>query len=402
MEAVPSRPVKEALAEIAGVSLVCVFVAFAGLGLVVSVARGFPEEDLLTQVTKAAPVAGGEVLDHIGWGFGVDITVMLSFYAIVIGGQLIGSPAAAKNRRQLGFAAEVMAGMLVPALLLIIAACVEHPSKAGSLFVILPATAVTFFLAFQLSGFVVFEPAIRLANANRSLSWVKAQLSSLPTWSSRPLWLVLTVNTVVGSSLGMAASVGSHVAWEALVRGWLTCVGFMAVLTITNTYAVFALYGESRRFAQVLVRTLPVCMGLTVLAMVGSLMLGGRLWNGLSLLVVATFSFLTAMRQPRILGRLGSDWSVHGVGVALAARAMWRTYRNSAREIRLLTVVAVPEASLAGDRLDVIETSPDSNRVQVTGASLALLLNVLRRQTSRLRERRDAAKDEGAVRSPEV
>jgi len=90
------------MSEAAGMSVFATFAAFVLLA--------FPSETAWPHLVEVAPVVGAEFLAHVGWGFGVYIPVMLGFYAIVIGGQLVASPTvAARTRRRLGFAAEAMA-----------------------------------------------------------------------------------------------------------------------------------------------------------------------------------------------------------------------------------------------------------------------------------------------------
>lgn len=62
-ELLPSRPAKEAMSEIAGMSVFATFAAFVLLA--------FPSETALPHLVEVAPVAGAEALAHIGWGFGV-------------------------------------------------------------------------------------------------------------------------------------------------------------------------------------------------------------------------------------------------------------------------------------------------------------------------------------------
>ena len=156
---------------------------------------------------ERAPEAGKVVLQHIGWAFGAYIPILLGFYAIVVGGQLVADPAtAARTRRMLGLVAEVMTGCLVPALALIVAACIAEPAQAGALFVVVPVSAVMFFLAIQLGGFVVFERAEQLATAERTRDWAKERLRTLRSRSRTPIWLVVLVHTLLGALIGLVTA----------------------------------------------------------------------------------------------------------------------------------------------------------------------------------------------------
>ncbi|MEV8265789.1 hypothetical protein AB0P00_16755 [Microbacterium sp. NPDC077057] len=337
-ELLPSRPAKEAMSEIAGMSVFATFAAFVLLA--------FPSETALPQLVEVAPVAGAEVLTHIGWGFGVYIPVMLGFYAIVIGGQLVASPTvAARTRRRLGFAAEAMAGALTPALLLILAVCVKDPTKAGSLFVVLPAAGVTFFLAVQLGGFVVFEPALRLAEAIRSRAWAASQLPALRSRSRRPVWLVATVTAVLGGILGLAVTVaiappGSELVLTELVLTVVYAM-FAAGLTLFNLHGLHTFLTARDRLTKIAAWLFPVSIALAVFAIAGGLIGDGAIAGGVSVLAVLAFCTLSALWPRSIPWAFGQDWSVRGAGAALAARAVARTYGTSVRTVNELSATQV-------------------------------------------------------------
>ena len=329
-EALPSRPVKEAMGEIAGLSIVATFVAFVLLA--------FPSESALPQLEKAAPVAGAEVLTHIGWGFGVFIPVMLGFYAIVIGGQLVAAPAvAARTRRQLGFVAETMAGALAPALLLIVTVCVKDPTKAGSLFVILPAAGVTFFLAVQLGGFVVFEPALRLAEATRSRAWAASQLPALRFRSRRPVWLVAIATILVGGALGVTVklAVAPPSGSEALIAGIYLLFAFG--LTACNLYGIDISLSGRDRFTKIAAWLFPLSMAIAVPSIAIGLLVVGATASGAGLFTVLAFCTISALWPRKIPWAFARDWSVQGAGAALAAKAVARTYRTSVRAVNELS-----------------------------------------------------------------
>ncbi|MCC9053549.1 hypothetical protein LOK55_04400 [Microbacterium sp. F2E] len=334
-ELLPSRPAKEAMSEIAGMSVFTTFAAFVLLA--------FPSETALPHLVEVAPVAGAEVLTHIGWGFGVYIPVMLGFYAIVIGGQLVASPTvAARTRRRLGFAAEAMAGALTPALLLILAMCVKDPTKAGSLFVVLPAAGVTFFLAVQLGGFVVFEPALRLAEAIRSRAWAASRLPALRSRSRRPAWLVATVTAVVGGILGLAVTVAIAPPPGSELVLTVVYAMFAAGLTLFNLHGLHTFLTARDRLTKIAAWLFPVSIALAVFAIAGGLIGDGAIAGGVGVMAVLAFCTLSALWPRSIPWAFGQDWSVQGAGAALAARAVARTYGTSVRTVNEVSATQMP------------------------------------------------------------
>lgn len=333
-ELLPSRPAKEAMSEIAGMSVFATFATFVLLA--------FPSATAWSHLVEVAPVAGAEVLTHIGWGFGVYIPVMLGFYAIVIGGQLVASPTvAARTRRRLGFAAEAMAGALTPAMLLILAVCVKDPTKAGSLFVVLPAAGVTFFLAVQLGGFVVFEPALRLAEAIRSRAWAASRLPALRSRSRRPVWLVATATAVVGGILGLAVTFAIAPPPGSELMLTVVHAMFAAGLTLFNLHGLHTFLTARDRLTKIAAWLFPVSIALAVFAIAVGLIGDGAIAGGVSVLAVLAFCTLSALWSRSIPWAFGQDWSVRGAGAALAARAVARTYGTSVRAVNELSATQV-------------------------------------------------------------
>jgi hypothetical protein len=329
----PSRPAKEAFSEIVGMSAFATFLGFMLLA--------FPGDNWVAQIISVAPVAGMQVLQHIGWGFGVYIPVMLGFYAIVVGGQLVVSPRAAQIRRTLAFTAEAMASSLVPAVLLIVAACVRNPSAAGALFVVIPAAGVTFFLALQLGGFFVFEPALRLASAIRSRDWAAKHLVALRLRSRRPLWLVFGATTLVAGAMGVVVTMSTASMSGSLILLAGIYLTFGAGLSIFNVHAVYTFHTARDRLSKVVAWLFPVSIALVVLSLAFGLILNGAAPGGAAVISIVAFCTLSALWPRRIPWKFGRDWSVQGAATAYAAKSVARTYARSVVAVRDLAPAPV-------------------------------------------------------------
>lgn len=329
-ELLPSRPMKETMSEIIGMSILGVFLVFL-LGMAADSGDGG------YLAMELAPEAGALVLEHIGWGFGAYIPILLGFYAIVIGGQLVAAPAtAARTRRTLGFVAEAMASAFIPALVLIIVACIDDASLVGALLVIVPVAAVMFFLAIQLGGFIVFERALRLASAERSRDWAEARLATLRNRSRIPVWLVVTIHTLVGGAVGLGTDLalmrpsGSNGVLFLLFAMLALILGFASV------NGVYTLRTARDRTSKVMAWVLPSVLYLMVLTLILELFstsgvaAGGGVLAVVSLLVASTF--FPRKRSNRIL----RNWTLHGAATGYAAKFVAKTYARNMREIREL------------------------------------------------------------------
>lgn len=335
-EVLPSRPAKEAVSEIAGMSVAGLFVVF-----VLCAAPG--GSGSFAEAIEVAPALGAVVLQHIGWGFGAYVPLLLGFYAIVIGGQLVADPAtAALTRRRLGLVAEAIAGALVPALILIVAACVAEPVRAGSLFVIVPVSAVMFFLAIQLGGFIVFERSLRLSSAERSRDWARKHLETLKVRSQKPIWLVLAAHTVGGGAVGVGITLllirpsGSLLVLFLLYGAVALGLGFASV------HGLYTYRTAQDRLSKVMAWALPsgLYLAALLLALEAFLRIGAA--AGLGVLFVVVLTLVSTFWPRRRASRFVLNWSLQGTATGYAARSITARYVRNVREIREL--LQMPES----------------------------------------------------------
>ena len=203
-EAPATRPARQAIAEIVAMSVLTIVLA--------TVAVFAAGDGSAAQAMTLAATAGESVLAEIGWGLGVQVPTLLAFYAIVVGGQRFAGQAKAwQVRRSLGFVAEAMVAAFLPALLLVVVACLGDSGKVGALFVIGPVTIVMVFLAIQLGGFVVFETHLQMQAAKGSRDWAIERLKELAPRSRVSPALVMVLNAVAATGAGVL------VFWAAAV-----------------------------------------------------------------------------------------------------------------------------------------------------------------------------------------
>lgn len=322
----PARPASKAVFELIIISLLGLFIAF-----ILGSGGESPEQAILR-----APVAGAVVLQHIGWAFGVYIPILLGFYAIVIGGQLVVEPAtAAKTRRRLGFVAELIAGAFVPALALVIAACVDDPRQAGALFVILPAAAVVFFLAVQLGGFIVFERALRLATADRTRDWAKQRLEALKPRSSRPIWMVVVAHAVIGGLVGFVTALVTGRSPSSILVLTPLYSGVAFVLAFAGATGVYFFDTAQDRVGRIM--AWPLSVGVYIAGIVLAFdVADASPAAGVSVLLLVIFSAASVLMPRRSMPRFLLNWTIQGATAGYAALTIASHYVRTVREIQVL------------------------------------------------------------------
>lgn len=339
------RPAREAAIEILVMSAVAVMIV-----ALVFVLPGWPGTP--GKYLGLTPVAGEAALGHIGWTFGAYIPILLGFYAIVIGGQFVGdASSAAKTRRTLGFVAEGMASALVPALVLILVACIADFSKAGVLLVIVPVSAVMFFLSIQLGGFVVFEPAVRLASARQSREWAAERLRALRLRSRRPVWLVVSLNVLVGTGIGCLVLLLFRPSHFQHLLMTVMCFMFALALSLSAVGGLFTFHTARGRSSRIVGRMLLLSMYGVVTVLTAEVWVANGAGAGLSLASVVVFSALSGLAPLARVPKAAVTWSVHGASTRYSARSIALTYKRNVGEIRELAVRRQPDRPTIRARL---------------------------------------------------
>lgn len=326
-ELLPFRPVREAVSEIVGMGLVSTFIACMLLA--------FPGGSAgIDRAIGLAPELGLVVLGHIGWAVGAYVPILLGFYVVVIGGQLVPEQArAGRIRRSLGLVAEAMMGALVPALLLIFIACAHDPKMSGALFVIMPVSAVMFFLAIQLGSFVAFEDVLRLAAAKESRDWATERLASLRRRPARSFWAVMVVHAVVGGAVGLGIAALFAIPIDSPLSLFLLYAATSLILGAVFVHGVYTFRTARDRSSRLQAWLLP-----TILYAAGCAVVVQSLHTTVPAAAVSVFAVLggsavsALSTSERTTWRLMS-WTLHAAGCAVAARSVSRLRERSNGEI---------------------------------------------------------------------
>jgi hypothetical protein len=334
------RPASESLSEIALGSFLCAW-AFGAIAYFAYLAGVF-------QPLLSWSVAAGEVvLAHVGWGFGIAVPTVLGFYVIVTGGQLLGSPSESATRRALGGVALLLFVAFVPALLLMVVACLHDPTLVGALFIVLPSYGLMLFLTVQLGGFV-FDPEARVAAALVSREWAKGRVKALSLRSRRSPISVAVVNVLIATVLGSVVSLAMD-GPDAL-RWWPVVHLIVAVtLTFAALGAVRLTHISRDRSAFILVWMTVGGLYLTVIVFILQLWLDdtGRQGGATGLFAVALFLLLSTFWARSRKRRILLDWSIQGAATRSAGRFTARRLAKSVDEIARLTPAAeVPPSPL--------------------------------------------------------
>jgi len=322
------RPLRQALGDIG---------VFAGLLCLLTVLLAWQDPAIQRQQWAAVPEwiqsAGTTLEKHIGWYFGVLVSLLLSFYAVVGGGQLLGVPHVQRSRRILGFVAELFAAATVPPFLILVCFAMLHADERALVVVLVPAEAAVAFLGAQLGGFVVFNRDERHQAAVANAATAKTALVGLRQRSRRSGWLIVAAHAVAVGGTSWFAAVSVYppkpllLMWPLLVA----LVPLAAVITITFVGAAWFVRTATDRVS----RILPWCVpyGVVLFLVIGAvsqpfsrvaLAVDAALAVQLAALVLSTHG-----RSPR---RWWQNWSIGGAARRLAARDVVRRYVQATRE----------------------------------------------------------------------
>lgn len=237
--------------------------------------------------------------------------------------------------------AELSFAAIIPALVLVLVYCVSAPERLGPLFAVVPATGVMFFLTVQLGGFVVFEPAVQLADATQSQARARAQLAALRRRSRRPLWAVLTANLLAATLVG-AVVLGSAGGWVWFTE-WLT---FPLLLTWAAATCLFGSFIAGMLAARTVTSRVLAVAGMVLIWVftVGmALSLSDAAepsWPLAAAFVAMTVAVNASAVWPlRPSAQVLVNWTLSGGFRAARARLWVTTYRRSTVKIRELTEV---------------------------------------------------------------
>jgi hypothetical protein len=333
-----TRSVGAAISETAGLALgvvLLLFVPFAIIGAL----------DSWGAAVDAASSAGEALIPHVGWALTGDVTVLLGFYLVVLGGQILDGGDAARTRRVLGVVAESMAAASIGILALIVVHCVQTPTEWGVIVAVVPMVLIIVFLAVQVGRFLILDREQTLTAAVLTRNTVRRRLRMLTSRSRRGFLPVFLANAGVAAGLGllMAIAVGlpSAGALEQVAIGGIGAAIFVVLAGMLFGWITFATY-MSELEPGWYSRSVFIALSVFVLAVVVSVCV---LWAeagfaeiswGAAVVCAAT-TVLAVCPPPSKRPRL-ADWSFRASIRTLLARRLAKTYARSVREIINLRV----------------------------------------------------------------
>jgi hypothetical protein len=345
-----TRSVKETASETAVIgSLMLICIALLIVGLAGSGDGG-------ARALEWTASAGKLLYGQLQWTLSVYITTLLAFYAVSIGGQVLGGPVAAANtRRVLGFIAELMAAATLALVAFVAVHCWQNPANWAVLIILLPVVGIILFLALQLGSFLVPDREIRVALAESTRAQACEQLARVRQRSRHGFLIVLGANS---AAIGLGAfllSLPVAVDDSAFLL-WSFYVGLAAVMLLTTAVASYGrLTFRDREVRIVIGFLLPSFMYLGLAIAVVGLIISGvamppRAGWSVTLLIVAMVAtgYWPRTQAPRWI----LDWSMQGVTAKCAGRSLTKEYMKAVRTSRELKAARPVRGSLPRRLLD--------------------------------------------------
>lgn len=329
--ATPPRELRTVLSEFAGLVLMALIVA-----VVLPAAFMTGALDTLSRMIFDG---GKELYAQAGWALTLYITVLLGFFAVSIGGQILATPVEGNRiRRTLGLTAEVLAALSVPMISYIIWYCIQTPSKLAGLLAIVPAYGLMTFLALQLGRFVVYDVDKRLRVLDEGIEKRNTRLEAIGPRSARPPVLAFTVSTLAPTALATVLSI-PFIETPALL---LEVAFYLAVACVLLNLAYLFCVRLYLTDLTASARTRWFDFGLAGLMTVLTLLIpvyafAQESWAAGTIFLVAIAGCLLQVMLPRRAQPLWMlDWSVAGAGATLAVRSLTKARAAAEEERRQL------------------------------------------------------------------
>lgn len=341
-ETYETRSVKETISETGALSAVFIsgilFLIFIG-----------SNNDIDTSLTWAA--GAGELLyGHVGWVLSIYITALLAFYAVSIGGQILGGPdEAARTRRVLGFVAELMAVATITLMTFIAFYCWQHPAMSAILIILLPVVGVLLFLALKLGNFLVLDWDTKIAIAEKAQDQVDKRLLGVRLRSRRSFTLVWVLSSVV-IAFGALLVTLPVIPLNSAFFLWLVYVALVALLLGVNAITMTTFFTSRDAQTRAFIWVLPALAYAILTGIAVTLILRDddspllRMGWAFIVMIIAT---LATTHWPRSHApRWILDWSMHGAAARLAEKSLTKQQTKAAREyLALRALRPVPPVS---------------------------------------------------------
>lgn len=283
---------------------------------------------------RFAGEAGSVLIGHVDWAMNIYVTTLLGFYAVVIGGQILGGGSAVRDtRRVLGAVAELMAAAAIILLACVSVYCFNEPQHWAVMIVLLPCVGIVFFLAAQLGRFLVAEKAVRLKMAADTRDGAQAKLDALPRGSVRSVSSVLVMNALT------FAAVATLVTYSGLgVPGdFVEAAGIAVVyLLVASMFAGWNLYARhAARMADRIGRFAFLSITVGLYASLGAVTI--QTWStafqaSLGFLFIGLATAVSTLSPTPALNWWVFDWSLGGGALRLTRRSLAKIRARAATE----------------------------------------------------------------------
>jgi hypothetical protein len=291
---------------------------------------------------RAASDAGGVLLDHVGWALSGHIAVLLGFYVVVIGGQILGGgDAAARVRRILGGVAELIAAAAIVLVVIVGVYCAAEPRTWAVFIAIGPVVLLVLFLGVQVGNFLIPSREFRIEEAKRSRIATRSTLRALTVRSRRSpivVWAATSVAIAIPSATvamitgpGLSGSVFTDLANLSIVAGFFGATS--AVFLGWNAFALYTASVDRARSTSVIFALITVWMYWAVLALALPMIQKGEGWFGWSLLTTALLTVGFSLVPPGQVNDTRADWSFRGAVRRVVAQRAARSYAKAVREL---------------------------------------------------------------------
>ena len=282
--------------------------------------------------------AGGVLLEHIGWALSGYIAVLLGFYLVVIGGQILGGgDEAARIRQLLGAVAELVGAAAIVLVVMVGAHCVGEPRSWAVFIAIGPMVVLVVFLAVALGRFLIPGREMRLEDAERRRKSSRLRSRKFSVRTRRQFMPVWATNAIIASMPGTTV----FAVWGGVaVSGpWNTAIfGIFLFLLATallgwNGFARYMAELDGGWSPRVIFSLLTLVVYAGVFAYSRSLIRDGSGWFAWPVVVVAVLTLVvTGLPATLLPGRL-STWCFRAAVNRLIAQRYARVHAMAVREI---------------------------------------------------------------------
>ncbi|MBG6059975.1 hypothetical protein IWX89_003448 [Cryobacterium sp. MP_M3] len=314
-----------------------VFIVVALLLILIS-----SSNDIGKALTWAAD-AGRLLYSHLGWTLSIYITALLAFYAVSLGGQILGGPdEAARTRRVLGFVAELMAAATITLVAFIAVYCWQYPPMWPVLIILLPVVGLLLFLALQLGNFLVLDLETRIALTEKTQEQTKNRLEGVTERSQRSFFLVWALNSAVIAFGALWVTLPLSPLSSVLVM-WLIYLVAVALLLGVNAMTMTTFLTSRDAQTRVVIWAFPTLTYAILVVAAIALLLGGNdsplPQLGWAFILIITTTLTTSYWPRSHAPRWILDWSINGSAARLAERTLSKQHSKAAGEYRALTAL---------------------------------------------------------------